>query len=175
MKSAEGFVEAHKQGMSPMEALHSLPDYELRYIRKVPVEIHRAALQCDWQVFPVSSSRFLIGRRANLFEATDNQQQVRSSMDPWPNWVLVTGQNSGVFVLEVDGDEGMASLHDLCGDDWNWLETLCSVTGEKRYIFFAWPEGRRQISRNRQIAKGLRYLGEGDWVLLPPSRGPHGA
>ncbi len=175
MKSAELFVEALKQGMSPIEALHDLPECELRYIRKVPIEIYRAALQSGWQVFPVSSSRRLIGTHANLVEATDNQHRFRSSVDPWPNWVLATGQNSGVFVLEVDGDEGLASLLNLCGDDWNWLDTRRSLAGEKRYIFFAWPEGRRQISGSRQIGEGLRVRGEGDWVLLPPSRGPHGA
>jgi len=82
---------------------------------------------------------------------------------------------SGVFVLDVDGGEGLASLLDLCNDDWSWLDTLRSAAGGKRCISFAWPEGRRQISRSRQIAKGLRFLGEGDWVLIPPSREPHGA
>jgi hypothetical protein len=68
----------------------------------------------------------------------------------------------------------LASLLDLCGDDWSWLDTLRSVAGEKRCISFAWAEGRRQISGSRQICEGLSVLGEGDWVLTPPSREPHG-
>ena len=35
MKSAELFLEALDQGLSPIEALHSLPEYEQRYIRRV--------------------------------------------------------------------------------------------------------------------------------------------
>jgi hypothetical protein len=175
MKQAELFVEALNRGLNPTEALQSLPEYEQRYVRKIPVEIYRAALQNGWQFFPVSTGRHLIGMHANLFVATDNPQRLRSSAGRLLNWVLVTGRNSGVFVLEVDGQEGQASLLDLCGDDWNWLDTLRSMEGKKRFIFFTWPEGRRQISGSRQIGEGLRVRGEGDWVLLPPSRGPHGA
>jgi hypothetical protein len=174
MKSAEAFVEALEQGLNPVEALHSLPDYEPRYIDRVPVEAYRAALRNGWRFFPVSFSKHLAVTHANLIQATDNLQQLRNWARESPNWALVTGPESGAFVLEVDGDEGSASLLDLCGDDWNWLDTLRSVAGEKRSIFFAWPEGRRQISSSRKICEGLCVLGEGDWVLIPPSREPHG-
>jgi hypothetical protein len=137
MKSAEAFVQALEQGLSSVEALHSLPDYEPRYIHRVPVEVYRAALRNGWRFFPVSSSKHLSVTHANLFQATDNLQQLSNWACEWPNWALVTGPDSGVFVLEVDGGEGLASLLDLCGDDWSWLDTLRSVTGEKRWIFFA--------------------------------------
>jgi len=174
MKSAELFVEALEQGLSPIEALQSLPEYEPPYIHRIPVEVYRAALRNDWRFFPVSCSKHLAVAHANLFQATDNVQQLRNWARESPNLALVTGSNSGVFVLEVDGGAGLASLLDLCGDDWSWLDTLRSVAGEKRCIFFTWPEGRRQISSSRQIGEGLSVLGEGDWVLIPPSREPHG-
>jgi hypothetical protein len=175
LKSAEAFVAALEQGLSPIEALQALPEYEPPYIHRIPVEVYRAALRNGWRLFPVSFSKHLAVTHANLFQATDNLQQLRSWAREYPNWALVTGQRSGVFVLEVDGDKGVASILDLCGDDWSWLDTLRSMAGEKRCISFAWPEGRRQISSSRQIGEGLRVLGEGDWVLIPPSREPHGA
>jgi hypothetical protein len=175
MKQAELFVEALKQGLSPIEALRSLPEYEQPYVNKVPVEIYRAALRNGWQPLPVSPSRRLIGTHANFFAATDNPQRLRRSVALCPNWVLLTGRNPGIFVLEVDGEHGHTSLLALCQDDWNWLDTLRSMAGEKRYIFFAWPEGRRQFSGSRQIGEGLSVRGEGDWVLLPPCRARHGA
>jgi len=174
MKSAEVFVEALERGLSHVEALHSLPDYKPRYIHRVPVEVHRAALRKGWRFFPVSFSKHLAVTHANLAQATDNLQQLGNWARESPNWALVTGPESGVFVLEVDGDEGLASLLDLCGDDWSWLDTLRSMAGEKRCISFAWPEGRKQISSSRQISEGLSVLGEGDWVLIPPSREPNG-
>ncbi len=174
MKSATLFVQALEQGLSPIEALHSLPDYEPSYIHRVPVEIYRAALQNGWRFLPVSSSQHLATTHADLFLATNNLQQLSKWTRESPNWALVTGPDSGVFVLEVDGREGLASLLDLCGDDWSWLDTLRSVAGEKRCIFFAWPQGRREISGGRQIGEGLSVLGEGDWILIPPSCVPHG-
>lgn len=50
MKSAEAFVEALEKGLNPVEALHSLPDYEPRYIDKVPVEVYRGALRNGWRM-----------------------------------------------------------------------------------------------------------------------------
>jgi hypothetical protein len=174
MKSLVAFVQALEQGLSPIEALHSLPDYEPRYIQRVPVEIYRAALRNGWRFFPVSSSGHRAVTHASPYEATDNLEQLSNWARESPNWALATGPDSGVFVLEVDGHEGLASLLDLCGDDWNWLDTLRSMAGEKRCIFFAWPEGRRQISGDQQIGEGLSVLGEGDWILMPPSCEPHG-
>ena len=174
MKSAQAFVEALDLGLSPIAALHSLPDYKPRYIQRVPAEIHRAALRNGWRFLPVSSSKHLAVTHADLFMATDNLQQLRSWARESPHWALVTGPDSGVFVLEVDGGEGLASLLDLCGDDWSWLDTLRSVAGEKRCIFFAWPDGRRLISKGHKIGEGLSVLGEGDWLLVPPSCEPHG-
>jgi hypothetical protein len=50
------------------------------------------------------------------------------------------------------------------------VEALDTQTrGQRACIFFAWPEGRRQISSHRQIGKGLSFLGESDWVFVPPS------
>jgi hypothetical protein len=175
MKSARLFAAALEQGMSPVEAICSLPIYEPLYIQRVPVEVYCAALRKGWRFFPVSSSRHPAMTHANLFHAaTNNLQQLRRWARAWPNWALVTGPDSGIFVLEVDGREGLASLLDLCGDDWSWLDTLRSMAGEKRCISFAWPGGRSQISSNCQIGNGLSVLGEGDWVLVPPSREPHG-
>jgi hypothetical protein len=170
MKSAEAFVEALGQGLSPIEALQSLPEYVPPYIQRVPVELYRAALRNGWRFFLVSFDKHHNVTHANLVQATDDLERLRLWARESPNWALVTGRHSGVFVLEVDGDEGLTSLLDPCGDDWSWLDTLRSMAGAKRCIGFAWPEGRRQINGSRQICEGLRVLGEGDWVFIPPSR-----
>jgi hypothetical protein len=176
MKSAHLLAQALKQGIGPIEAICSLPTYEPLYIHRVPVEVYRAAMRKGWRFFPVPSSKHLAVPHANLFQAaTNNLQQLRRWARERPNWALVTGSESGVFILEVDGEAGLASLLDLCGDDWSWLDTLRSMAGSKRWISFAWPQGLSQIRRGQQFAKGLRIIGEGDWVLIPPSREPHGA
>lgn len=174
MKPAHLLVQALEQGMSPVEAIRSLPTYEPLYIHRVPTEVYRAAMQKGWRFFPVPSSKHLPVTHANLMQAaTNNLQQLRRWARVYSNWALVTGPTSGVFVLEVDGDAGLTSLLDLCGDDWSWLDTLRSMAGKQRWITFAWPQGLSQISRGQQFAKGLRIIGEGDWVLIPPSREPN--
>ncbi len=172
MKSSELFVAALKQGLSPVEALHHTPNYEPRYIHRVPVEIYLAALQKGWRFFPVWSKHHAV-THANLFQATDDVQKLRLWARESPYWALATGSQSGVFVLEVNGREGLTSLLDLCGDDWDWLDTLRSMAGERRCISFACPEARRQIS-DREIGKGLSVLGDGDSVFVTPSRDPSG-
>ena len=175
MKSAHLLTQALKQGMSPVEAICSLPIYDPLYIHRVPVEVYRAAMQRGWRFFPVPPNRHRTVQHSNLFqEATNNLQQLRRWAREYQNWGLVTGPHSGVFVLEVDGREGLTSLLALCGDDWSWLDTLRSMAGSKRWISFAWPQGFSQISKGQQFAKGLRIIGEGDWVLIPPSREPRG-
>ena len=108
MKSASAFVEALGQGLSPIEALQTLPEYEPPYIQRVPVEVYRAALRNGWRFFPVSFGNHLAVTHVNLVQATDNLQQLRNWARETPNaWALATGRDSGVFVLEVDGDKGV--------------------------------------------------------------------
>lgn len=158
LKQAELFVEALKQGRSPIEALQSLPEYEQPYVREFRAEIYRAAWRNGSRFLPVSTSTGLIGTHADFFSATDNPQRLLRCRALCTNWMLLTGRNSGIFVLEVDGEQGQTSLLDLCGDDWNWLATLLSMQGEKRYIFFTW-RGQKAIQRqpaNRRGAEGSR-------------------
>ena len=66
--------------------------------------------------------------------------------------------------------DGQDSLIRECSGDWNWLDTLRTQAGQRRFIFFAWPKGRRQISGSNCLAEGLYIFGESDWLLMPPSR-----
>src|SRR5258708_5057970 len=53
------------------------------------------------------------------------------------NWGLVCGPKSGVFVLDVDGEKGAASIRNLCtrhGEE--WLHTLTVVTARGRHFYF---------------------------------------
>jgi len=108
MKPAGAFVAAIEQGLSPVEALHSLPEYEPRYIDRVPIEVYRAAQRNGRRFFPVSSCRHRVVTHADILQATANLQQLRTWARESPNWALATGPDSGVFVLDVDGGEGLA-------------------------------------------------------------------
>src|SRR5262249_10605193 len=143
-------------------ALSSLAQHELQYIDRVPVDIYCAARWFGWRFFPVSRRGFSPLSRLRISEATDNVEQLKRWARIRPLWALATGTLSGVFVIVVEGDSGRKSLLECCGDDWDWLFTLRTQAGLKRYIFYAWPENQRQIPRSSSLGKGLSLLGDGD-------------
>ena len=168
MKSAEVSAEAMKQGLNLDAALSSLVPCDLQYHARVPIAVYRAARQRGWRFFPVPQRSRSAEINVRICQATENLEQLKCWARKRPNWGLAAGSISGVLVLVVDGQEGQSSLLAACGDDWDWFGTLRSTDGQKRYIFFAWPEGRKLRSR-QSIGKGLYVLGDGDWLLIPPS------
>ena len=168
MKSAQAFVNALEHGLTSEEAFASLPDYRLPYRDGIPVEIYYTAQQLGWQYFPVSRTC----RRGDESQLIDQATSRLSELKLWgrrrDNWALATGSASGVLALAVVGSEGVTSLLSACRDDWSWLDTLRTSAGETRYNFFAWPTGQPVLSGS--IGEGLRILGDGGWVFMPPSR-----
>lgn len=170
MKSADAFIDLLARGISANRALSSLPQCELEYIAKVPIGVYLAARLYGWRFFPAPQFRRSSIDRFHIHEATNNVDTLKLWARARPEWALATGALSGVFVLAVHGDIGRKSLLESCGDDWDWLFTLRTQAGSKRYIFYAWPENERQNPRSIHLGKGLSLLGEGDWLLFPPSR-----
>jgi hypothetical protein len=170
MKSAEAFTKAIKQGRSPSAALSSLPPCQLEYCARVPINIYRASQELGARFFPIP--RF--GRYAStsllIHRATSDLEQLKLWARRRPNFALATGSVSGIFALMADGEVGQGSLLSLCGDDWSWLDTLRTAASQIRFNFFTWPRGRQQREGSLWIGEGLRIFGEGDWLLMPPSR-----
>lgn len=169
MKSAELFMEALKLGLTPKEALSSLASYELDYCARMPISVYRASQELGLPFFPAPRFHPFADTSLFLHRATNNLQQLRLWARRRPNWAVATGSASGVFTLSVDGRAGQESLLSHCGDDWSWLDGLRTAAGQKRFILFRWPRGRRQREGSLWIGQGLRVLGEGDWHLMPPS------
>ncbi len=95
----------------------------------------------------------------------------------WPaaNIGLATGAASHLFVLDIDGEEGEASLAKLEKDNHPLPSTVESITGGGgRHIFFRWPEGGGIGNSASRLGKGLDVRGEGGYVVVPPSIHPSG-
>ena len=170
MYSAEALCKALQEGLSVEKALLTLQPYELRYIARIPVEIYRASQRLGWRFFAVPRLGRPAKNHLRLREATNDLEKLKQWARIRRRWALATGSLSGVFVMAVDGIAGQNSLISACSDDWSWLDTLRTQAGQRRFVFFAWPEGRRQISGTNYVAEGLYILGETDWLLVPPSR-----
>lgn len=100
---------------------------------------------------------------------------------------VATGEPSGVWVLDIDGEEGEDSLRDLVDeleiprggglDVWSPLQV---ETGRGRHLYFSAPEdGVWPRNRAGLRAEGKRYpkidvRSTGGYVVAPPSAHPDG-
>ena len=94
---------------------------------------------------------------------------------PGCNWALACGPESGVFVLDVDSEDGKASIAELCkahGDLWTY--TLQTETAHGFHLYFKYPDNVSIRSSVCKLAKGLDIRGIGGSAMIPPSIHPSG-
>jgi predicted P-loop ATPase len=109
-------------------------------------------------------------------DATTDLEAIASWWRKYPdaNIGLVTGPESGLWVLDVDGAEGSASLALLEQEHGALPATPLQRTGKGRHIAFAWPlEGGVGNSAGK-LGAGLDTRGAGGYIVLAPSVHPSG-
>ena len=92
------------------------------------------------------------------------------------NWAVLCGADSGVWVLDIDGEPGNASLRSLVeqhGEE--WTRTLAVTTERGQHFYFAYPPGTTIKNSTRKLGAGLDVRGEGGYALVPPSIHSSGA
>lgn len=77
---------------------------------------------------------------------------------------IATGPISNIFVVDVDGPQGEASLSNYPP----LPDTLTSTTGRGRHIVFRYPD-KKVYTRAGKFAPGLDIRGEGGYIVAPPS------
>lgn len=90
------------------------------------------------------------------------------------NWGLACGPQSGVFILDIDGEAGRASLAALERVYGLLPHTLTALTGgggEHRYFRFPPCDLRNSAGK---LGAGLDTRASGGMVLVPPSTHPSG-
>ena len=93
---------------------------------------------------------------------------------PEQNVAIRTGAESGIVVLDVDGEEGMDSLRAL-ERKYEELPATASILTprEGQHFYFRHPGGH--IANTSGVpGPGLDIRGDGGYVLAPPSVGPAG-
>ena len=111
-------------------------------------------------------------------KATPDPETLRTWMKQYSgcNWGLATGHDSGVFVLDVDGEEGAAAMGELIrlhGDD--WTNTLTTKTSRGKHLYFLCPADAPIRNSASKLALGLDIRADGGYVIVPPSVHPSGA
>ena len=92
---------------------------------------------------------------------------------------ILTGPESGIFVLDVDVADGKAgddTLHDLERTHGALPATFTVQTGSGgRHHYFAWPDGADiRNSASGALGPGLDIRGAGGFVVAPPTIHPNG-
>jgi hypothetical protein len=91
------------------------------------------------------------------------------------NVAIATGPDSGIWVVDIDGDEGEGTLRKLEATFGPLPATIEAITGKGRHAYFRWPTGAEiRNSQLRQDLPGLEWRGDGGYVLAPPSIHPSG-
>jgi putative DNA primase/helicase len=106
-----------------------------------------------------------------LRDATTDPDQIRDWWDQYPeaNIGMPTGAWSGVVVLEVDPEKGgLDSLLALVQRHGVLPWTRVLHTGGELAFYFEHP-GIHTRSSAGKLGTGLDFLGDGGYVLLPPS------
>jgi Bifunctional DNA primase/polymerase, N-terminal/Primase C terminal 1 (PriCT-1) len=108
-------------------------------------------------------------------DATKDIAQIAGWWRENPNYnvAFATGAVSRIFVLDVDGLDAEASLHQLEEQHGALPETVESITPRGRHIFFRCENAQVKNSAGR-LAHGLDIRGDGGYVVLPPSIHPSG-
>ena len=94
---------------------------------------------------------------------------------PGCNWGMATGRGSGIFVLDIDGEPGIAALYSHAQEGRELTATLTVCTGRGQHLYFRYPQGWTIRNSAGQLSERLDIRGEGGYVVIPPSIHPSGA
>jgi Bifunctional DNA primase/polymerase, N-terminal/Primase C terminal 1 (PriCT-1) len=95
----------------------------------------------------------------------------------WPeaNVAIATGGRSRLLVVDIDGDEGEASLRSLEAEHGPMPASVEVITGGGgRHIYLRMPDGGALSISAGKLGAGIDTRGSGGYVLAPPSRHPSG-
>ena len=103
-------------------------------------------------------------------DATTDADMIRGWWTKCPNANIgiATGAKSGLAVVDLDGQEGIASGRRL-----GLSSSVTALTGNGNQLFFADPGGKLRNSV-KKLALGVDTRGEGGYVVCAPSLHPNG-
>jgi hypothetical protein len=129
-----------------------------------------------WPVFPCQAKGKAPLVQRGLLAAVTDPETITGWWRVWPDANVAgrTGRASGLIVLDVDGEDGLASLRELERRHGPLPKTASVVTPRGgQHFYFAHPGGHVPNSAS-QLGAGLDIRGDGGYVLLPPSVGASG-
>lgn len=146
-----------------------------------PMEVSTAdaatlyALDHGFAVFACQPGQKTPATQHGCKDATTDPEVVAESFPDGCNVGIATGNASGFFVLDIDGEEGERSLAELVEQNGELPETVTVETPRGgRHLYFRIPEGIEVHNSASRIGPKLDIRGDGGYVVAPPSRLPNG-
>lgn len=111
-----------------------------------------------------------------FYDATTDPDRIKEMWSKYPrsNIGVRTGESSGLFVVDVDGDDAERALMELEVKFGALPETVTCISGgpgERRHLYFRHP-GKHVFNRRGDIGPHLDSRGDGGYIIAPPSIHP---
>lgn len=139
-----------------------------------PVEAAQALAAIGFGVFPCRPRSKVPATVHGCKDATRDPNVIQDMFGADDNVAIATGTASGVWVLDVDGKEGLAALSDLERRHGSLPETVCQETGGGGRQYFFRLTGEQVRNRAKLGGQPIDVRGEGGYVVAPPSVHPNG-
>jgi hypothetical protein len=141
--------------------------------------LHKAALALAARgcaVFPCVERGKTPATVHGLLDATVDENAITAwwSANASLNVAIATGAPSGIFVVDVDGDDGEASLHALELQHGPLPHTVEVITARGRHVYLRMPPDTEIRNSASKIAPGVDIRATGGYALAPPSIHPTG-
>jgi len=143
--------------------------------KPLPPEICAAAGR-SWRLFPVKAKEKQPLMKGWPEAATSDIEQLEAWAHHYPacNWGLVTGPASGLFVVDLDGDDGLNWMKACVDDGLSWPKSWTVKTARGLHCYFEWPVGKTIRNSAGRLAAGVDIRGQNGYVLVSPSTHPTG-
>lgn len=126
-----------------------------------------------WPVFPLGGKRPRTEHGCK--DATTDPSTIEAWWQKFPgaNIGIATGRQSGLVVLDVDGDRGESYLEELQRRFGPLPTTLEARTRPgRRHLYFAYPDSAVVRNSESKIGEDIDVRGEGGYAVAPPSIHP---
>jgi hypothetical protein len=138
------------------------------------LEVARGYMERGWHVFPVTGK--VPATEHGLNDASTDESMAASwwGTSSGRGIGLATGKTSGVWVLDLDGEEGREAFVALQEREGRIDRTLAARTGNGVHLYFRMPANADVRNSASKVGPHIDVRGSGGYVVAPPSPHPSG-
>ncbi len=124
-------------------------------------------LEKGFSVIPIRPDKKPFTQWTEFQRRLATEAEIREWWDKWPkaNVGIVTGEISGVFVVDCDNEEAYQKIQELLPDNF----VSCIVKSPRGYHIYLFYSASQTIGNATGIMPGVDIRGEGGYIIAPPS------